>query len=170
VFATRGGLSERDTLSLVAIFLAGNVSLQLPIGALADRLGRKPLLLICALANIVAPLLLPAVLQWQWQLWTLLFLWGGFLYGFYTLGMAVLGDEYALHDLSQASTAFVVAYCLGGLVGPATGGLALDLWKSRGLLAFQSGAALLLTAALTASFLSHFHNQRTESISNGDRT
>src|SRR6266576_2250191 len=44
VFGLLRGLDERTSLLLVSVFLAGNVILQLPIGWLADRLGRRRVL------------------------------------------------------------------------------------------------------------------------------
>jgi MFS family permease len=148
VFALLRGLDERSSLLLVTVFLAGNVMLQLPIGRLGDRLGRERVLILCAGVCVLGPILLSAVMGISWLVWPLLLLWGGTMYGFYTQGIALLGESYPHAELADANTVFVVVYCAGGIVGPSLGGLAMDAWTPNGLLVFLSGAPLLLGAGL----------------------
>jgi MFS family permease len=148
VFGLRSGMPERASLGLVTVFLAGNVVLQLPIGNLADRLGRRRVLGLCAVVSVLGPTLLPALLPVPALLWPLLFLWGGTLYAFYSQGVALLGEAFAVEELAAANTVFVMVYCLGGVIGPTVGGLAMDAWMPRGLLLFLAGAPLLLLAGL----------------------
>ena len=148
VFALLRGLDERSSLLLVTVVLAGNVILQLPIGRLGDRLGRQRVLALCAGVCVVGPLLLSAVMGILWLVWPLLLLWGGTMYGFYTQGIALLGESYPRAELADANTVFVVVYCAGGMVGPSLGGLAMDCWRPNGLLVFLSGAPLLLAGGL----------------------
>ena len=146
VFALLRGLDEQRSLVLVTVFLAGNVLLQLPIGRLGDRLGRKRVLALCASVCVIGPIVLSAVLGVPWLAWPLLLLWGGTMYGFYTQGIALLGESYPRDELADANTVFVVVYCAGGIVGPTLGGLAMDCWTPNGLLVFLSVAPLLLAA------------------------
>src|SRR5215469_9832521 len=148
VFALLRGLDEQHSLVLVTVFLAGNVLLQLPIGRLGDRLGRVRVLILCAVVCVIGPILLSAVMGIPWLVWPLLLSWGGTMYGFYTQGIALLGESYPRAELADANTVFVVVYCAGGIVGPSLGGLAMDWWKPNGLLVFLSAAPLLLAAGL----------------------
>jgi MFS family permease len=148
LFGLHSGLDERAALLLVAVFMAGNVVLQVPIGLLADRYGRKTLLAACAATSCIGPLLLQRCLGTPLLLWPLLFIWGGTLYAFYSQGVALLGEEFAVENLPSANTLFVMVYCLGGVIGPSTGGIAMDLWPNRGLPILLSGAALLMLGGL----------------------
>ena len=148
LFGLQSGLNEQAALLLVAVFMAGNVVLQVPIGLLADRYGRRTLLGICALASCIGPLLLPSSLGTPLLLWPLLFVWGGTLYSFYSQGVALLGEEFPVANLPSANTLFVMVYCLGGVIGPSAGGMAMDLWPSHGLPVLLSGAALLMLGGL----------------------
>jgi MFS family permease len=147
VFGLVNGLGENASLMLVTAFLAGNVILQLPVGWLADRAGRRRVLAGCAIVSVVGPLLLTPALATPFQ-WPLLFVWGGTMYGFYTQGIALLGEVFGAADLAGANTVFVMVYCVGGTLGPALGGVAMDLWRPLGLVVFLSAAALLLLAGL----------------------
>ena len=151
VFGLRRGLDESAALLLVTVFLVGNVLLQLPISGLADRFGRTRILAVCAGASVIGPLLLDSFMSTPWLLWPLLLVWGGTMYGFYTQGIALLGDSYPPEDLAAANSVFIVVYCLGGLVGPALGGVAMDWWTPYGLVAFLSSVPLLLALPLLAS-------------------
>ena len=148
VFALLRGLDEQHSLVLVTVFLAGNVILQLPIGRLGDRLGRQRVLRLCAVVCVIGPILLSAVMGIAWLVWPLLLTWGGTMYGFYTQGIALLGESYPAAEFADANTVFVVVYCAGGIVGPSLGGLAMDYWSPNGLLVFLSAAPLLLGASL----------------------
>jgi len=152
LFGLHAGLDERAALLLVAVFMAGNAVLQVPIGLLADRYGRKTLLGICAVASCVGPLLLQRCLATPILLWPLLFVWGGTLYAFYSQGVALLGEEFTVENLPSANTLFVMVYCLGGVVGPSVGGIAMDPWPRWGLPVLVSGAALLMLGGLALSF------------------
>lgn len=151
VFGLRRGLDESTALILVTVFLVGNVLLQLPISNLADRFGRSRILAACAGVSVIGPLLLDFFMGAPWVLWPLLLLWGGTMYGFYTQGIALLGDSYPAEDLAAANSVFIVVYCLGGLVGPSLGGVAMDWWTPHGLIVFLSCVPLLLAVPLLAS-------------------
>jgi MFS family permease len=148
LFGLHAGLAERTALMLVTVFLAGNIVLQLPIGTLGDRYGRRAVLMGCAIVSAVGPMLLPGVLPVPALLWPLLFFWGGTMYGFYTQGIALLGETFAADELGAANTAFVMAYCAGGVIGPSLGGLAMDVWMPQGFIVFVSVASALLIAGL----------------------
>jgi MFS family permease len=148
LFGLRGGFGERTALLLLAVFMAGNVVLQVPIGLLADRFGRRRLFGVCALASALGPLLLQPFFATPGLLWPLLFVWGGTLYAFYSQGVAILGAQFPPALLATANTVFVMVYCLGGVIGPSAGGFALDRWPTHGLPVLLSSAALLLLAGL----------------------
>ncbi len=148
LFGVHAGFGEQAALLMLAVFMAGNVVLQVPIGLLADRFGRRRLLGICALLSALGPLLLQPFFATPVLLWPLLFLWGGTLYAFYSQGVALLGAEFPAADLPTANTVFVMVYCLGGVIGPSVGGFALDRWPHQGLPVLLSAAPLILLAGL----------------------
>jgi MFS family permease len=148
LYGLHAGLSERGSLLLLTVFMIGNVVLQTPIGLLADRFGRRTLLSCCAASSAVGPLLLPACIDMPALLGILLFLWGGTLYAFYSLGIALLGEEFQAAELAAANTAFVIVYCAGGVIGPSVGGLAMDVWPRGGLPLVLSAAPIALLARL----------------------
>jgi MFS family permease len=147
LFGIHAGFDDQKALLLVTVFMAGNVALQVPIGLLADRVGIRVILGACALVSTIGPWLLQPWLATP-LLWPLLFLWGGTLYAFYSQGVALLGGEFEPAELAAANTLYVMFYCLGGVVGPSVGGIAMDQWPRVGLQVALSGAAFCLLVGL----------------------
>jgi MFS family permease len=77
------------------------------------------------------------------------------LYAFYSLGVALLGERFAVENLPTANTLFVMVYCLGGVIGPSAGGMAMDLWPGRGLPVLVSLAAALMLGGLALGLARH---------------
>lgn len=133
LYGTAIGLDTMGAVTLVSIFVIGNVLFQIPIGMVADRIDRRWVLLFCAsvgAAGMVAMAVLPLGRQ---GLMALLFVWGGIVAGLYTVGLAHLGSRFRGADLAQANAAFVVMYSLGLIVGPPLAGFGMDLWPPHGL-------------------------------------
>ena len=91
LFGLHAGIGERASLLLVTVFMAGNVVLQMPIGLLADRFGRRFMLGGCALLERHRAAAAAACIARPALLGPLLFVWGGTLYAFYSQGIALLG-------------------------------------------------------------------------------
>jgi predicted MFS family arabinose efflux permease len=63
-----------------------------------------------------------------------LFVWGGIASGIYPVALSIAGDRFRGTELVTVNAAIIIAYGLGGLVGPALGGVAMDTWNPQGLL------------------------------------
>jgi MFS family permease len=153
VFGLHAGMGEREALLLLTVFMIGNVLWQTPIGMLADRFGRRTLLALCAALSVLGPLFLPVSIGTPAVLGVLLFVWGGTLYAFYSLGVALLGEAYPASELAAANTVFVMVYCIGGVIGPSLGGFAMDAWPRGGLVTILSAAPALLLAGLAVEWI-----------------
>ena len=138
------GMDEDTSLRMLVMFLAGNVLLQIPIAVLADRHGRWRMLTACALVSAIGPWLLLPAIGHPAALAALMFVWGGTLYAFYSLGIALVGTYYAADDLVGANTVFVMTYCCGGMLGPVIAGAALDHYRGVGLVTVLSVAGMVL--------------------------
>jgi len=118
-------------------------------GALSDKKGRKPMLLISQLGTLAAFLMLAFSNNM-----TMLFvsrMVDGIFGGNYPIAKAIIGDVVAPHQRSEQMSNIGVAHVLASLVGPGLGGL-LSRW---GIIAPGLVAAALttVTIALTVFFL-----------------
>jgi MFS family permease len=104
---------------------------------------RRRLLLACAVIGAIGALALPSLIAMPGLLEPALVLWGGVVAGMYTLGLAVVAEEFSGADLAAANSAFIFMYGAGMLFGPPTAGLAMDVWDFKGL----PGAIALLFGA-----------------------
>ena len=113
----------------------GSIVLQYPLGRLADRMDRRRILIGCAATGVVGALATPFVIHLPWALYPLLFVWGGIVFGIYTIGLTLVGQRFKGAELASANACYVMLYAGGMLVGPAVEGVALDAWNPTGLMA-----------------------------------
>ncbi len=85
------------------------------------------------------------------------FLLGGVVLGFYTVGLAIVGEEVEPRDLAAANAAFLVMYQLGAIVGPAAAGLAMTRAPVEGFVVIM---AILMTLALLGVWLMSWRRRR----------
>lgn len=152
VWGVKTGLSAEASAFLVATLVLGNVALQLPLGALADLLNRRAMLMACAISCVAAAAALPWLVGQSWVLWLVLFVWGGIAAGLYTIALVELGARYKGQTLVSANAAVVIGYGIGALVGPLFVGGAMDVIEPHGLslaLGFMA-VAYLVVAVLRA--------------------
>jgi MFS family permease len=140
LYGLRVGIGEQESLMLLTVLISGTTVMQLPIGWVADRLGRFRLLIACAVVGTAAPVLVPAALGSDALLWPILFLWGGTTVSLYTLGLAMLGERFEPNLLPAANAMMVISYCLGSIVGPPAIGAAME---SFGVHAMPLGLAAI---------------------------
>jgi MFS family permease len=152
VYGIRTGFTEAGALILLTVLGVGTVTLQLPLGWLADKVGRRRLLLVSGVAGAAGAMALPLALGLPSLLWVILFLWGGFFVGLYTVALAELGERFQGPALAGANSLFVMSYSVGSLAGPPVLGVAMDVFGPNGLpfgLAVACLAFLLVATART---------------------
>ena len=145
IWGMRAGLDETFAVTLLSVFVAGNVLLQLPLGWLADVLGYRPVMLVCGLASILGPILTLETIELPTVLCVVMFVWGGMLWGTYTIGLAALGQRFRNGPLAAANAAFVMVYTLANITGPPLAGLAIAAWDPHGLIVLMLGFAVAFT-------------------------
>lgn len=148
IYALRGGFDQDFGAFLLSVTIAGTVALQVPLGWLSDKVNRRALLLFCGLVGLLGALALPPLmLEGNWLLWPMVFVWGGVFVGLYTVSLAMIGQRFKGGGLAAANGLFVMLYCLGSMAGPPLSGSAMDLLGADGLpwvLAAAAGIFLLL--------------------------
>lgn len=133
IFGIRVGFGPADAALLVSAVALGNVLLQIPLGIAADRYDRRWLLFACAAVGTGGALLMPPASGSFPTLLLVLFVWGGFIAGLYTIGLTHLGARYRGKALAGANAAFVMMYSTGMLIGPTMMGAGLTTMGPAGL-------------------------------------
>ncbi|MBL8711067.1 MAG: MFS transporter, partial [Rhodospirillaceae bacterium] len=148
IWGQRVGLDAAFALTLVSIFIAGNVLLQFPIGWLADLWGPRPVMLGCGAVAIFCPVLalVVAVADWPILLGLLAFVWGGCIWGAYSVALVAMGRRFTGGQLAIVNAAFVMAYTFANVAAPPVAGYAMNLLDPQGLMVFALLSALAFTA------------------------
>jgi MFS family permease len=144
VLGLRLNMDASAAALLVSAVALGNVLTQIPIGWLSDRLDRRRLLIIVAIAALALSMTIAALsYPGARSLPLVLMAWGGFAGAFYTVGLAHLASRFAATDLVSANAAFILMFNVGVLAGPPLAGAAVDV-STR----FGFGGAMALFAVL----------------------
>jgi MFS family permease len=121
VYCLRQGFTTEIALAMVSTVVVGDALLQLPIGALADRLSRRTLFTGCAVILLVSSLAIPFLIDTLliWPLWVL---FGASAGGLFTLSLILIGERYRDDALVRANAHIAQLWGIGCLVGPLVAG------------------------------------------------
>jgi MFS family permease len=124
VYGVQSGLSFEAGAILITALSFGNVFFQIPIGWIADKIGKTPMMMVCFVLSILGLVILPFLVNSTW-VWPLMLFLGASGFGIYTIGLAQLGDRFRGADLIAGTSAFSTAWGLGALTGSVVCGLAM---------------------------------------------
>ncbi|WP_191830491.1 MFS transporter [Pseudomonas fluorescens] len=147
VYCLQQGFSTEIALFMVSTVVVGDALLQLPIGALADRMSRRTLFSGCALALLLSSLAIPLMLQ-TWAIWPLWVLFGASAGGLFTLSLVLIGERYRDDALVRANAHVAQLWGIGCLIGPLVAGAGSQWVSGHALpLLMAAGAAGLVLLA-----------------------
>lgn len=121
VYCLQQGFTTEVALFMVSTVVVGDALLQLPIGALADRMSRRTLFSGCALTLLGSSLMIPVLLHTPaiWPLWVL---FGASAGGLFTLSLVLIGERYRDDALVRANAHVAQLWGIGCLLGPLLAG------------------------------------------------
>jgi len=117
------GLDKQFALTLLSIFIAGNILMQFPLGWVADKIGPRSVMLGCAATCLLGPVAVVLSLGQPVLQALAFFIWGG--------------------ALAVANAAFVMVYTFANIIGPPIAGYAFDTWRPHGLMVVSFAVALI---------------------------
>jgi len=132
VYGASYALSERDVAVLITVFVSGNIALQIPLGMLAERIGARAVMLMCAIVAVAGAALLPVLLDGP-LIWPMMFVWGAVAFAIYTMGLIELSERFSGAMIITGNAAFALAWGSGGIVGPPVVGTSMNLIGIQGL-------------------------------------
>ncbi len=142
-------------LSFVYSFstLAGLLA-QLPIGYLADHIGRRPLMLATSLGSALTAVALYLAGDRSFAVLAgLIFVFEGLMAPLYGLGVGQTSDYIEKKDFVAASSGLLFAWGLGSAVGPMLAGGLIGAAGPRGLFLFMAAALGVFVLFLIARML-----------------
>ncbi|NRR04235.1 MFS transporter [Brevibacillus sp. RS1.1] len=163
VYALRTGLSVEWVSLILPSFVVGSIILQMPLGALSDRVGRKQVMLVCALVGGLAFFLFPFAGENVWLMMLLLAIAGAAVGSFYSLGLAFSAD---ILPASMVPTAGIIAgvnFGVASILAPNVNGLLMDVWEPWTIF-WLMGSLLIVFAAACLFFKQKATQEQTYSM------
>ncbi|GIO05322.1 putative MFS-type transporter YfkF [Brevibacillus reuszeri] len=146
VYALRTGLSIEWVSLILPSFVVGSIILQMPLGSLSDRIGRKQVMLVCAIVGGIAFFLFPLSGENVYIMMLLLAIAGAAVGSFYSLGLAYSAD---LLPASMVPTAGIIAginFGVASIMAPNVNGVLMQVWEPWTIF-WLMGALLIVFAA-----------------------
>ena len=143
IYCLRQGFTADIALAMVSTVVVGDALLQLPIGALADRLSRRSLFTGCAVLLMLSSLAVPFLLNTLliWPLWVI---FGASAGGLFTLSLILIGERYRDDALVRANAHVAQLWGIGCLIGPLAAGAGSQWISGHSLPLFMAAGALVL--------------------------
>lgn len=139
-------LKFTETTAILApgIIGFGSLLMQYPLGALSDKISTVKILNICFAMLSIACATLFITNEVKWLIWPILFTWGAFGGGLYTIAIVEVGKRLNKRNILSATAYVVIFYNFGAIIGPFIGGIALDISKTYGIALFYSFVTVII--------------------------
>ncbi|GAB2908739.1 MFS transporter [Paraburkholderia jirisanensis] len=142
LFAMAHGIRADIAVLFASALLLGDTTMQIPIGWLADRVGRARVHIGAALTVVVLLPLLPWAVHLPWLCWPLLYVLGAAAGAIYTLSIVACGERFRGAALVSASSLVGASWSASSFAGPLIAGA---LMKRVG---YDAVIGVLLASAL----------------------
>jgi len=136
VWAANSGLAVGRISVFIGLALMGGVAFQWPVGALSDRISRRKVLLIATLGAAMAAGLLWMLDPHSPVLLIAAFLFGGFSFPMYSLGVSHAADALPPERLVAASAVLMFSNGVGAILGPASASFTMSAFGVGGFWLF----------------------------------
>ncbi len=145
VYGQEVGLSIPEIGTIMAIIVFGGLSLQWPIGKLADSSNRRSVLIFACFGAALFSGLIAIVDSPSWALrLSMLWLFGGFSFVLYPLSMAFTCEGIQENQIVSATGGFVLSYGIGAIAGPLIAPLFMAKMGSAGLFYFNASICAMM--------------------------
>jgi len=145
-YALDHGVTQSTALLLVSVIGIGSTGGRFFLGGLADRMGRRPALLL-VFAGMSAAEIIWMLSTSLWPLAVFAFAYGVFYGGYVALLPALVMDYFGGRNIGSIIGILYTSIAIGTLVGPTAVGYAFDLSRSY-TVPILAGALANLVAAI----------------------
>lgn len=118
VYAKEIGMTLPQISTFMALFIAGGMVFQIPIGWLSDRYDRRIIIIGTSLATSIIAMLCYFVADSPYILNAVFFVFGGALLSLYGLSMAHINDHLTPRQYVGASASAILVNGAGAAIGP----------------------------------------------------
>ncbi len=146
VYAQKSGMLTQEISVFMAIVILGGIITQWPLGKLSDRIDRR--LVIIAISFFIAGTSIALSLAGNMAIELRLLagaLFGMAAFPLYAISIAHVNDRVKTGDFVPASSALLVTYGIGAVMGPMVSSVAMAQYGSGGLFYYTAVVAFLLS-------------------------
>ena len=162
VYALRSGLSVEWVSLILPSFVAGSIILQMPLGTLSDKIGRKQVMLVCALIGSLAFFLFPLAQGNVWAMMALLGIAGAAVGSFYSLGLALAADILPASMIPTAGILSGINFGVASILAPGLNGYLMQAWEPWTMFWLMGGQLLAFSVACLVQRKSCGHGRAPE--------
>jgi len=147
IYALRVGVSVESVSIILPAFVIGSILLQMPLGSLSDRLGRKKVMAWCAVLGGISFALFPLTDHSVPLMMLSLAVTGAAVGSFYSLGLAYAADILPADLVPKAGIIAGMNFGLASIVAPGTNGYVLEYQEPSLMFGIMGGMLGLFAVA-----------------------
>ena len=155
VYAERADFTDAQTATISAAVGIGPIAVLYPLSVLSDRVSRRGVLAVAAVAATLLVLLAASMEPAGWPMMVTLTVVGGLTISLYTLTSAETNDNVAPNQMAAASGQIVLLYGIGAILGPFAATTSMGQFGPKGffwLNAVGHAVAAVLVIGMTFAY------------------
>lgn len=148
VYAHYSGMDNQGISIFMACVVLGGMLSQWPVGYLSDHVDRRLVLLGLSVAVALASLILALLGDYlsHEALFVLGWIYGAAAFPLYSISIAHVNDLTNSEDFVPTSSALLLVYAMGAVIGPFAAGWAMDDFGPAGMFYYTAIVSIVLSA------------------------
>jgi len=126
--------SDKDIGNLFFIGLFFGVLSQPIVGALADKINKRKIIISLFIFHLIWPILLNNFIFSIVIIYISIIFWGIASTSLYTVTLAYLGERINVAEISIAVSVFIIIFEFGEFIGPISVGIVMDIYGNNGFI------------------------------------
>jgi MFS family permease len=146
VYGARVGMSVREISFFMSAIILGGALIQMPLGRMSDRLGRRRIIIGVSIAGSVVAFFAPQLSGSGWQLYAVAAAMGALSTPLYSLCAAHTNDYLNPSQMVAASGTLVLVSGVGAAMGPPLAAFTMDYFDSADFFYYSIATFLAFVA------------------------
>ena len=133
-FMINENFSDKEIGNLFFVGLIFGVLSQPFVGAFADKINKRKIIIVLILFHLIWPILLNNFIFSITAIYTSIIFWGIASTSLYTVTLAYLGERVNIAEISIATSVFIIIFEFGEFIGPISVGFIMNIYGNTGFI------------------------------------